>query len=189
MKQSQSKLPKFGDWLLRLLARYDVNPHLRGDFDEEFSLVYETKGFVRAWFWYWTHLLRSLPVFIKDIFCWRAIMIMNYLKITLRNIKRHKTFSLINITGLVIGITCFILIMLYVEYEVSYDTFHDHSDRIFRVAYQNLGEMYMGKDAGVRSVAALAPTLMEEYPEVQFATRFKPIEALLHESKNGYISF
>ena len=68
-------------------------------------------------------------------------MLKNYLKITLRNIKRHKTFSIINITGLVTGMTFFILIMLYVEYEVSYDTFHEHSDRIFRVAYQNTGEM------------------------------------------------
>jgi len=66
MKHSKSRLPKFGDWLLRLLARYDVNPHLRGDFDEEFSLVYETEGFFRAWLWYWTHLLRSLPVFVKE---------------------------------------------------------------------------------------------------------------------------
>ena len=110
---------------------------------------------------------------------WRFIMLKNYLKITLRNIKRHKTFSIINITGLVTGMTFFILIMLYVEYEVSYDTFHEHSDRIFRVAYQNTGEMYMGKDAGAMSVAALAPSLTEEYPEVQFATRFKPIDHLL----------
>ena len=64
MKQPQSKLPKFGDWLLRFLARYDVNPHLRGDFDEEFSYIHETEGFVRAWIRYWTHLLRSLPFFI-----------------------------------------------------------------------------------------------------------------------------
>jgi hypothetical protein len=65
MKQPQSRLPKFGDWLLKLLARYDDNSHLCGDFNEEFSLIYETKGFVRAWLRYWTHLLRSLPFFIE----------------------------------------------------------------------------------------------------------------------------
>jgi hypothetical protein len=92
MKQSKSRLPKFGDWLLKLLARYDVNPHLRGDFDEEFSLIYETKGFVKAWLRYWTHLLRSLPFFIKDILYWRSVMIINYLKIAIMNIKRNKGY-------------------------------------------------------------------------------------------------
>jgi putative ABC transport system permease protein len=146
-------------------------------------LIYESEGFVRAWFWYWTHLLRSLPVFVRDILYWGSVMIKNYLKIAFRNIKRHKTFSLINITGLVIGIICFILIMLYVEYEVNYDAFLEHSDRIFRVAFQKPGELYMGKDAWASSVAALAPTLMEEYPEVQFATRFNPVDRLLLSSE------
>ena len=111
MKQPQSRLPKFGDWLLKLLARYDVNSHLRGDFDEEFISIYETKGFLRAWYWYWTHLLRSLPVFIKDILYWRFVMINSYFKLALRNIKRHKGYSFINITGLALGIACFVLIV------------------------------------------------------------------------------
>jgi len=115
MKQSKSRLPKFGDWLLKLLARYEINPHLRGDFDEEFSLIYETKGFVRAWLWYWTHLLRSLPVFIKDILFWRFVMLGNYLKITLRNIRKHKIHSAINIFGLALGLVCCFLILMWVQ--------------------------------------------------------------------------
>ena len=102
MKKHQPKLPKFGDWLLKLLARYDVNPHLRGDFDEEFSLIYETKGFVKAWLRYWTHLLRSLPFFIKDILYWRFVMFINYLKTALRNFYKNRSYSVLNILGLAI---------------------------------------------------------------------------------------
>ena len=170
MKKSKSRLPKFGDWLLRLLARYDVNPHLRGDFDEEFSLVYETKGFVRAWFWYWMHLLRSLPVFIKDILYWRSIMIKNYLKIALRNFQRHKGYSFINILGLSVGMACCILILLYVKYELSYDRYHTHADHIYRILFGRKG--FIDRPfAG--SPPRLASALIDNFPEVIHACRVK----------------
>ena len=60
-------------------------------------------------------------------------MLRNYLKITARNIVKHRGYSLINITGLAVGIACCLLIFLYVKDELTYDRFHDQSDRIFRV--------------------------------------------------------
>jgi putative ABC transport system permease protein len=171
MKQPQSRLPKFGDWLLKLLARYDVNPHLRGDFDEEFSLIYETKGFVKAWFWYWTHLLRSLPFFIRDILYWRFIMFKNYLKIALRNLKRHKGYSIINMAGLTIGLTAFILIFLYVRYELSYDRFHKNAGDIYRVFMHQKGNVWKGSDMYNSGPPGLAAALKEDYPEIINAVR------------------
>ncbi len=61
-------------------------------------------------------------------------MFKNYLKITLRNIKRHKAYSLINIFGLAIGMALCILILVYVQDELSYDNFHEKGDRIYRIA-------------------------------------------------------
>lgn len=60
-------------------------------------------------------------------------MIKNYLKITLRNILKHKGYSFINITGLATGIACCLLIFIYVKGELTYDQFHENKDRIFRV--------------------------------------------------------
>ncbi len=60
-------------------------------------------------------------------------MIKNYIKIALRNIKRHKGYSLINIAGLAIGIACCILILLWVQDELSYDRFHENAGDIYRV--------------------------------------------------------
>jgi putative ABC transport system permease protein len=60
-------------------------------------------------------------------------MLRNYLKIAWRNLLHNKTFSLINIVGLAIGLACFILIALYVLDEVSFDRYNTKADRIYRV--------------------------------------------------------
>jgi putative ABC transport system permease protein len=59
-------------------------------------------------------------------------MLKNYLKITLRNILKYKGYSIINILGLAIGMAACILILIYVQDELSYDNFHKDADRIFR---------------------------------------------------------
>ena len=60
-------------------------------------------------------------------------MFKNYLKIALRNIGKNKTYSIINISELAIGMACCILILLYVADELSYDRFHKKADNIYRV--------------------------------------------------------
>ena len=53
---------------------------------------------------------------------------------------KHKSFSIINVAGLALGITCFTLIALYVRYELSFDCFHTDADRIYRVVQQKVGD-------------------------------------------------
>ncbi|RYG42377.1 MAG: ABC transporter permease, partial [Chitinophagaceae bacterium] len=60
-------------------------------------------------------------------------MFKNYLTIALRNFRRHKLFSLINMAGLAIGISAALVIYLIVQYEFNFDTFHKDKDRIYRV--------------------------------------------------------
>jgi len=184
MKQPQSRLPKFGDWLLRHLARYDANPHLRGDFDEEFSLIYENKGFFRAWFWYWTHLLRSLPFFVKDILYWRSIMIENYLKIALRNLQRHKGYSLINIAGFAIGMACCLLILLYVRHELSFDRYHKDVERVCRIVMESRSQTANRVFALVSP--NVAPALKTDYPQVEYAARVLQVGSRLVRRKDTF---
>jgi len=65
----------------------------------------------------------------------------------------------------------FILIMLYVKYEFSVDQYHEKKDRIYRIVQQQKGNMYLGDDRFAVTMAPLAPTVMEEFPEVEYATR------------------
>lgn len=60
-------------------------------------------------------------------------MLKNYFTIALRNLLRHKVFSLINIMGLAVGLAACFLIFLYVGFEISFDNFHTKADRIYRI--------------------------------------------------------
>jgi putative ABC transport system permease protein len=99
-------------------------------------------------------------------------MLINYLKIALRNIKRNKVHSAINILGLATGMACFFLIMFFVRWELSYDSFHEKADRVFRVIVKsNHGTFNLGKTTMGVIPAPMATTMAEEFPEVIRLTR------------------
>jgi putative ABC transport system permease protein len=93
-----------------------------------------------------------------------------YFKIALRNIIRNKLYSVINIIGLGVGITAFLLIFMFVRYEKSYDTFHDNSDRIYRLRY----ERSSAEGESVKFASCCPPAairIRELYPEVETIAR------------------
>jgi putative ABC transport system permease protein len=97
-------------------------------------------------------------------------MLKNYFTVAFRNLLRYKTYSLINIFGLAIGMTCCMLIVLFVQHELSYDQVHSKADRIYRVLRETRS------DAGEVTIQAgtsgpLGPALMEEFPEIQTTVR------------------
>ena len=114
-------------------------------------------------------------------------MIKNYFKIALRNIIRHKGFSAINIIGLAIGIACSILILLWIQDELSFDNFHKDADRIFIAGR----DFKVGDQEGrvVRCHPPFAPTMMAEIPEIESAVRFQPAVNKLVTYKEKDISF
>ena len=99
-------------------------------------------------------------------------MLQNYLTTALRNLLRHKGYSAINVLGLAIGIACCILIMLYVQDELSYDRYHEKRDRIYRLA-ESATVAGRPIEAAI-TPAPWAPVLAEEYPEIEQITRIKP---------------
>ncbi len=100
-------------------------------------------------------------------------MFKNYLKIALRNALKHKSYSLINIVGLATGMTCCLLILLYVQEELAFDRFHGKSDRIYRInktIHEESGEVTHTAEMP----GNLAPTLVQDYAEVESAVRLRP---------------
>ncbi len=99
-------------------------------------------------------------------------MIYNYLKAILRSLSRNKVFSLINLLGLSIGLTSFILIGIYVVDEFSFDTHHAKADRIYQIT---IAAPYNGKIEKWNSVPnRTAPTLAKDIPEVEKTFRLLP---------------
>ncbi len=96
-------------------------------------------------------------------------MLKNYLKIALRNIKKHKGYSFINIASLAVGLSCCILILLYIRYEFSYDKYHNDAQYIYRVVREHQGRSVWDNS----SEHPLAASLKENFPEVVKATRVK----------------
>lgn len=98
-------------------------------------------------------------------------MIRHYFKIILRTILRSKIYTFINIAGLSTGMVVFILIMLYIKYEYSVDDYQINKDRIYRIAKQEIGNMYLGDDRFAVTMAPLGPAVKAEFPEVEQSTR------------------
>jgi len=96
-------------------------------------------------------------------------MIKNYFKIAWRNLIKNKVYSSINMLGLAIGVSCCVLIMLFVRSEFSYDKFHSKADRIYRVWQQEKSE---GQEF-INTVTPLsaAPVIQSSYPEVEATCR------------------
>lgn len=92
-------------------------------------------------------------------------MIKNLLKHSFRSLRKQRSFVFINITGLSIGLVCTLIIALFIRYELSYDQFHEHKDRIYRVI---LNGKLGGQEVTVTSTASvIAPTMLNEFPEVE----------------------
>jgi len=98
-------------------------------------------------------------------------MIKNYLKTAVRNLFKQKGYTFINILGLAIGMAACLLILLFVQQELSYDGYHHNSDRIYRIAME---ARWGGRDFDIAVVpAATAKTMVTDFPEIEDAVRFR----------------
>ncbi|TAE50571.1 MAG: ABC transporter permease, partial [Bacteroidetes bacterium] len=106
-----------------------------------------------------------------------------YFNIAWRNLLRNRAFSAINIAGLSIGMASCLLIVLYVQHELSYDRFHKKAERMVRVHFY--GKVQGQKMQEVTVMPPLAQAFMQDYPEVEEAVRLRPVgrPAVVYEGK------
>ena len=108
-------------------------------------------------------------------------MLKNLLKISFRTIAKDKTYSILNVTGLTIGITCSLFLLMYILHELSYDRYHENARNIYRVV-SNIKETDNAFTWAVAQIP-LAEELRDNYPEVKNAVRFFGTGRTLY--KNG----
>lgn len=157
-KQREHSVPKLA---LRTLRRYCPGRLLEGvegDLEEFFAERSVQYGRYIAAMFYWKEVLlvcawhgrRDKPAYqqARGFVMWK-----NYLTVARRNLLKNKGFSAINILGLTVGMACCMLLLLYVQDELSYDQHHEERDRIYRYVFMNWAA----------TAPATGPALMEEY--------------------------
>ncbi len=161
--------PRLAVWLIKRLERYRINHAIIDDLQEVFTRTCRERGLISACLWYWGQCLDAV---IQNAFFnsrWRFIMLKNYLIIALRNLKKHKGFSFINIAGLSVGIACSVLVMVYVYDQLSYDRFHENAKRTYRVISK--GFLIDYEVSSTKTPYVLAKTLREEYGDAVQVTQ------------------
>ncbi len=108
-------------------------------------------------------------------------MLKNLLVIALRNIRKDKIYSAVNILGFSIGITCSVFLLMYILDELSYDRYHQDADNIYRVV-SNIKEPDNAFTWAVAQIP-LGDELRDNYPEVRNVVRFFGLGKTLY--KNG----
>ena len=161
--------PRIARFLLRRLLSEDDACEKIGDFEEGFREIAALKGQKPARAWYRRQAAKALPVFAVNAVRWRTIMLKNYFKIAIRNLLKHKGYSLLNIAGLALGMTCCIFIFAWVRDEAGTDRFHANIDSLYRV----FTTVHYGSETSTNpgSVPALGPALKAEFPEVRNTAR------------------
>jgi putative ABC transport system permease protein len=97
-------------------------------------------------------------------------MLYNYFRIALRNLLKNKTHTLVNVTGLSLGIACVFLIALYIRAELGYDRFHNRSEDLYRITW-------IDDNPQTRTPHPLAQALVQDFPEVESAVSLSPLWA------------
>lgn len=189
MKKSTNSLPsqppRWADQLLEWFVAPHLLEYIQGDLHENFHKRVVKVGIARArreYLWAVFHCLT--PFFTKRQTLKSSysnqpstVMLSNYLTIAFRNLWRQKAFTAINIVGLSVGLASCLLIVLYVLHELSYDSYHAHADRIYRMTmHARMDE----KDINLAySTGPSGQALLRESSGVEAVTRLRKEGAFL----------
>ena len=171
MSVKKPKPPRIAGWIFSLFCSTREKSTISGDMDEYYYAIRNEEGPLKADAWYWKQVLSSLFALLRNFGHWRTIMLKNYLKVSLRSIKKNKAHSFINIFGLAVGMASCILVFLWIQDELSYDLFHKNADRLFRV-----DQIYLNPNRETAHLRLTPPALLEslrdKYPGIKNGARY-----------------
>jgi putative ABC transport system permease protein len=164
VKRSHSSVPRVAKQILRFLYSRDYYLERAGDLEEAYADLADESCALWTRIWLWCQIFKIGCGILRMNILWSSIMLKNYLKTAWRILIRGKLFSLLNIAGFAFGIATYLMIGLYIQHELSYDRFQANADRIYEITVNNQA----------KTPNILAPTLLEEFPDVESATRLIP---------------
>ncbi len=177
--------PRLGRWILSRILPVPQKPTAPGDFEELYRRILAKDGAGKAAAWYRRQVLKSAPHFVFTAVHWRFTMIRNYLKLTMRNMRRRPGFTVVNIGGLSVGLACCILAFFFVRDEYSFDRFHTHVGRIYEVKSKVWDDG--GTPIFLETQGPVGPTLVADYPEVEAATRLARTDVVVQAGEKVFL--
>lgn len=163
--------PKLPVKLLQRVCKPDLLEEIEGDLWEHYQILCEEKPLWKAKLGYWFHTFHFLrPFAIKGTGHNSTIFIMykSYFKFALRHMLRKKMHTAFNLIGLILAFVVCSFIYLHLQSELSYDSYHEHSEDIYRVAWMN-------ENPQTRTPHPMAQAMVADFPEVQSAVSLSPI--------------
>src|SRR5438046_2373296 len=117
-------------------------------------------------------------------------MLKTYIRLAFRSLLKNKIFSFINVLGLAAGLTCCLLISMYIYHELNYDAYQQYADRLYQLGTRHLMN---GKESRAgSSPATIAPLMQHDFPEIESTTRFTSLfeddKTLLQYSINKQVN-
>ncbi len=172
--------PKQATRLLCRFLRNDLMEEVQGDLEEKFYASLKTKSAIKAKLNYWFQVFNYLrPFAIRKSrlnYLNNYDMFQSYFKIGWRTLLKKKAYSAINIFGLSLGIASCFLIFLFVQDELSYDSYHEKGDRIYRVIHGTKStadsKSAQANPFWVWGNAPIGPALGREFPEIERVVQF-----------------
>jgi putative ABC transport system permease protein len=150
---------------------------LVGDLDELYAEIASSRGRGAAGRWYWGQFLRALPSYLVYVVRSGLETLARDMRCGLRNIRKHRATTLINVLGLAIGLAACLLVLLYTRDELSYDRYNVNAGRIARVMVRLVRQ---GKEMNLNGAGApVAAALLQGFPEIENAVRLREAESLL----------
>ncbi len=152
--------------LLASLVKERDRESLLADFEEIHQSISQDKGEAAANVWYLKQILISIPPALGNRLYWFGINIQNYCILAFRKYSRQRTITLINISGLALGLAAFVVIELFISFETSFDTFHDNSQNIYRIQHNH----YRGgtlRSASAMTSPAVPTAFKNNFDEVE----------------------
>nr|WP_293837396.1 ABC transporter permease [uncultured Arsenicibacter sp.] len=167
------KPPRLATRLLHWFCPPHLAEELEGDLDELFQQRIREAGLRQAQWRYLRDVISLVPLALAQrntdtVFSQKptnTIMIRNYFKIAWRTLLHQKGYSLINVTGLALGLAACIVISLIVRNELTYDSYHKKADRTYRMTVHGL-------DYNPSVSFAVAPAFRTDFPEAEHVSQF-----------------
>jgi len=159
------ELSRMGRWMVGMLFKHDGESKL-GDFIEIYNDFANERGILKARIWFWFYLIKSIPRYGKDTLTSSMAVFKYNMIIVVRNLRRNKLPTIINLLGLTVGMVCFILIALWIQEEQSFDKFHEKKDNLYLLTITHANGIL---DPNVPY--ALAPLMADEFSEITAYTR------------------